>query len=337
MPDEGHLIRRITRLIPSFSGSKGLRAGVPVGIGDDAMTIRTSGSKDLVVTVDAFVEGVHFLAVKHPPESVGYKALARATSDLAAMGARPRYFLLTLAIPKERTGHWVDRMLGGMRKAARSLGLRLVGGDTTESSLIAMSVTVIGEIAPGRAVTRSGAKPGDVLFLSGTLGRAQLGLELVQCGLARNRRFQPLLETHLYPRVRIELGAWLAEHRVPSAMMDISDGLSTDLARLCAASRVGARIYEDRIPRVEIPLGLRHLGRVGRLNDPLSMALHGGEDYELLFAVPERMLKELEHAPGATGLLRIGEIQRGKGVSLVSKTGKTRLLKPLGWDPFRKT
>lgn len=334
MPDEDHLIRRIARLIPSFLGSKGLRAGVPIGIGDDAMTIRTDGKKDLVVTVDAFTEGVHFLVDRHPPESVGYKALARATSDLAAMGARPRYFLLTLALPKARTGQWLDRMLRGMRKAALSLGLRLVGGDTTKSSLLSMSVTVIGEIARGQAVVRSGAKPGDTIFVSGTLGRTQLGLELLQHGLARNRRFQPLLKTHLYPSVRIELGAWLAEHRFASAMMDISDGLSTDLARLCTASAVSACIYEDRIPRVEIPGELRRLGRLG---DPLKMALHGGEDYELLFTVPKRMLKELQRAPGARDLRSIGEIHRGKGVSLVPKTGKTRVLKPLGWDPFRES
>ena len=335
MPDEDHLIRRITRVIPSFLGSKELRAGVPIGIGDDAMAIRTRGKRDLVITVDAFVEGVHFLAEKHPAESVGYKALARATSDLAAMGAAPRYFLLTLALPKVRTGQWLDTMLGGMRKAARSLGLRLVGGDTTESSLISMSVTVIGEIVPSRAVVRSGAKPGDTIFVSGTLGRAQLGLELLQHGLTRNRRFESLLETHLYPRVRIELGAWLAAHRLASAMIDISDGLSADLARLCTASAVSARIYEDRIPCVEIPAGARRLKGVGRLSDPLTMALQGGEDYELLFTVPKRKLRELQDAPAAKGLRAIGEIRRGSGMSLVTAKGTTRVLKPLGWDPFR--
>ncbi|MGH9574060.1 MAG: thiamine-phosphate kinase [Candidatus Acidiferrales bacterium] len=336
MPDEDDLIRRILGVIPSISMTKGLRAGVPIGIGDDAMVIRTGGKKDLVVTVDAFLEDVHFLVDRHPPESVGCKALARATSDLAAMGARPAYFLLTLALPKARTGNWLDRVLKGMRVAAQSLGLRLVGGDTTESSLISMSITVIGEIAPGQAVTRSGAKPGDILLVSGTLGRAQLGLELVQHGLARNRRYKSLLVPHLYPRIRIELGAWLAEHGVASAMMDISDGLSTDLIRFCKASRVGARIYQERIPCVKLPASLGRLKGFGRLNDPLDMALHGGEDYELLFTVPKKMLKKLQSAPGAKAVQAIGEIHRGHGVSLVTKTGETRILKPLGWDPFRR-
>jgi thiamine-monophosphate kinase len=302
------------------------------------MVIRTDGKKDLVVTVDAFLENVHFLVGKHPPESVGYKALARATSDLAAMGAHPAYFLLTLALPKSRAGRWLDGMLGGMSVAAQSLGLRLVGGDTTKSSLISMSITVIGEIAPGQAVTRARAKPGDTIFVSGALGRAQLGLELVQNGVARNRRIAELLEPHLYPRIRLELGAWLAENGVASAMMDISDGLSTDLARLCTVSRVAARIYEDRIPCVKIPPRLRRLKGLkgfGRLSDPLRMALHGGEDYELLFTVPKKILKKLERAPGAKALRTIGEIHRGHGVSLVAESGQIRMLKPLGWDPFR--
>ncbi len=299
------------------------------------MTLRTGGKRDLVVTVDSFVEGVHFLADRHPPESVGYKALARATSDLAAMGASPRYFLLALTLPRARTGKWLDRVLGGMSAAASSLGLHLVGGDTTQSMLVSMSITVIGEIAPGRALVRSGAKPEDLLFVSGTLGRAQLGLELLQHGLWRNRRFRPLLEAHLFPRVRFELGAWLAKHHLASAMMDISDGLSTDLARLCTASQVAARIYEDKIPCVKIPPGLKRLRGLGRLSDPLRMALYGGEDYELLFTVPERLLKELRHAPGAKRLRAIGEIRSGKGVSLLTAKGKTRTLEALGWDPFR--
>ncbi len=333
MEDEDHLIRRIARAIPSLQGTKGFRAGVPVGIGDDATTFRPGGKKDLAITVDAFVQDVHFLVDRHSPESVGYKALARAASDLAAMGAHPRYFLLTLVLPKARTGRWLDRMLVGMRKAALSLGLRLVGGDTTESALISMSITVIGEIVPGKTVTRAGAKPGDILFVSGTLGRAQLGLELLQYGLEGNPRYKFFLQTQLYPRVRIELGGWLTEHGVASAMMDISDGLSTDLARLCRASGVGARIYEDRIPSVKIPPRLR---RLSRLSEPRNMALHGGEDYELLFTVPKRMLKKLRYAPGAKSLRAIGEIRRGKGVSLVAATGELRLLKPHGWDPFRK-
>jgi thiamine-monophosphate kinase len=296
--------------------------------------IRSTGGREWVITVDAFVEGVHFWGDRHPPESVGYKALARATSDLAAMGAQPRLFLLTLALPKARTGRWLDQMAAGMGKAARELGLRLVGGDTTQSERVLISLTVIGEPC-SRIVTRAGARPGDLIYVSGPLGRAQMGLEILGQGLAGGRALRKFLVAHLWPRVRIDLGAWLATHHVASAMMDISDGLSSDLSRLCAASGVGARIYADRIPRDRIPVGLaRRLGR--QSSDMLDMALHGGEDYELVFTVPRGRSTKLGAAPGLADLPAIGEIQRGREISLVGSDGHTEKLKPGGWDSFRR-
>lgn len=333
MPDEDQLIRRITRAIPSFTGSSGKKSGVFLGIADDAAVMSLRGSRDCVVTVDAFIEGVHFWADRHPAQSVGYKALARATSDIAAMGAVPRFFLLTLGLPKSKTGGWLDRMLRGMGDAARSLGLRLVGGDTSQSSSMSMSITVIGKTV-GRVVTRAGARPGDLIYVSGPLGRAQLGLELVQRGLARDPQWRTLLGAHLYPHIRIDLGAWLAKREVASAMMDISDGLSTDLSRLCNASRVGARIYADRVPYDQLPAGLaKRLGWQSR--ETLDMALHGGDDYELLFTVPKQRVGSLKAAPGFRGLRAIGEICSAKGISLLDPDGKVRELKPAGWDSFR--
>lgn len=335
MLDESQLIDTITRVIPSFTGTKGLKRGVALGIGDDAMVMRGSNGKDWVLTVDAFIERVHFLAEKHSPDSVGYKALARATSDLAAMGAKPRFFLLTLALPRGRTGRWLSAMLRGMGRAARHLGLTLVGGDTTQAADISISVTVIGEIARGRALTRAGARSGDILYVSGKLGRAQLGLELVRRGFGMKRDLASLLRPHLYPRIRVELGGWLASRRVASAMMDVSDGLSSDLARLCKASRVGARIYETRIPRVEVSEGVAKLfGK--KAADPVGMALHGGDDYELLFTIPKRNLRRLSRAPGFKNLTAIGEIRRGSGVSLVGTDGVERPMVALGWDSFRQ-
>ncbi|HEY6466677.1 MAG TPA: thiamine-phosphate kinase [Candidatus Acidoferrales bacterium] len=334
MPDEDRLIRRITRAIPSFAGAEGAKSGALLGIADDAALIKPPRAQLWVVTVDAFIEGVHFWGDKHPPESVGYKALARATSDIAAMGAVPRFFLLTLALPKSRTGVWLDRMLRGMGKAARSLGLTLVGGDTTQSPSVSMSITVIGESA-GEIVTRAGAKPGDLIYVSGPLGCAQLGLELVRRGLARDRRWHTLLEAHLHPRIRTKLGLWLAQHNVASAMMDISDGLSSDLSRLCAASGVGARICVDRIPRDQIPMELaKRLRR--RSGDTLDLALHGGDDYELLFTVPKQRSERLKAAPGSSDLRAIGEIRSGRRISLVSAGGQAQELKPSGWDSFRR-
>ncbi len=330
-----------------------------LGTGDDAAILSPTGSREWVFTCDAFLEGVHFLAKTHPPDSVGYKSLARANSDLAAMGATPRFFLLTLALPvtfiaaigfrqatalavpksQNRFGAlapevWLKKFLNGMARAARELDITIIGGDTTMSDRIFISITALGEIACGRALTRSGAKAGDLIYVSGKLGRAQLGLELILRGLADDRRFRTLTQPHLYPKIRVALGEWLAEHRIASSAMDISDGLSTDLARLCAASQVGAKIYANKIPSVAIPTAVaQKLGK--RKLDPLQLALHGGEDYELLFTAPPRQAKKLRKAPSAPELTAIGEITSNRKVVLVHQDGSTAPLKSGGWDPFR--
>ena len=338
MTGEDQLVRRIARAIPSDIGQRkivGRRGEVLLGIGDDAAVLAPAPGSDWVLSCDAFLEGVHFLAKRHTADSVGFKSLARATSDLAAMGATPRFFLLTLALPADRTGAWLDDFLRGMGRAARQLEMRLIGGDTSRFPFVSINITVLGEIAPGLAVTRAGAQPGDILYVTGKLGRAQLGLELV-----KNWSFDELnprktgqnwlLRQHLYPEIRVRLGAWLARHRVASAMMDISDGLSTDLSRLCIASGVGARLWTERIPCVEIPARFRKL----RL-DPVEMALNGGDDYELLFTVPRQRAKLLRKAPQFSDITAIGEIERGKRILLVGAHGRAKPLKPDGWDSFR--
>ncbi len=329
MNDEEVLIQRICRAInaPRSWASGGLR----VGIGDDAAVLRRSNGREWVLSCDAFLEGVHFLATLHAPDSVGYKSLARAVSDLAAMGAKPRYFLMSLALPSAQTGKWLDQFLAGMRRAARTLGIVLVGGDTTRYATVAITVTVIGEVEPGRAVARSGAEPGDGIYVSGKLGAAQLGLELVRKRLGRRRDLRRLLGPHLYPRIPLALGRWLARWRVASAMIDVSDGLSTDLARLCRASRVGARLEADSIPAVRVPAALCTLGL-----DRREMALNGGDDYALLFTVPPRLARQLRKAPGSREISRIGEITRNKQIVLVGRDGRARSLPAMGWDPFRK-
>ncbi len=345
MDRESKLIERIARAFRARNGTSHASA-LRLGIGDDAAIISSSGKNDWVLSCDAFLEGVHFLAETHPPDSVGYKSLVRAASDLAAMGAAPRFFLLTLAIPVGRTGVWLEEFLRGMARAARSMGMTLAGGDTTKSDSVSINITVVGEIARGRAVTRDGARPGDLIYVSGTLGRAQFGLELLVHGSVsanssrrrgvnpKDRAIQSLLRAHLYPAIRLGLGAWLAKHRVASAMMDISDGLSTDLARLCLASGVGAQIQSSAIPVVVLPAALSK--QRGRLKfDPLQMALHGGEDYELVFTVSGRNAKTLQQAPGFEHSTQIGEITRGKGSVLIDREGKKRRLEPQGWDPFR--
>lgn len=306
-----------------------------LGIGHDAAVIRPD-RKGWVITCDQFLEGVHFLADEHPPESVGYKSVVRATSDVVAMAARPRLFLLSLALPGERTGAWLNRMLSGMARASRLLGLRLAGGDTTRTigkkGQVALNLTVLGEPEQGARIGRDGAKPGHGIYVTGVLGRAELGLKLVLSGKGNQSRYRRLVAPHYYPTLPLDFALWLGRNRLPSAMMDISDGLSTDLTRLCKASHVGARIYADRIPAVDVPGGL---GQKPALN-PLTLALHGGEDYGLLFTVAARSESKIPGIFGHTRITRIGQIVSGSGVSMVAATGKASPLAPGGWDPFTK-
>ena len=334
MSSERQLIERVRRKIPSRAGG-----ALRLGIGDDAAIIRVHaahGAVDWVLTTDAFLEGVHFILRVHPAQAVGYKALARATSDLAAMGALPQYFFMNLAIPWERTGKWLDGFLAGMARAARAFGLVLAGGDTTRQSRIAINLTVLGSIAPGQAVRRSGAKPGDAIFVSGRLGQAELGLRLIELGLHKKAKWKKLLHKHFYPEPRLALGRLLARNKRATSslratsMIDISDGLSTDLGNLCDASGVGARIWPEKIPKVVVPDDLRKLKF-----DPLRLALDGGDDYELLFTVPRRVAKRLPKKLGGVPIARIGEITREKRIMLVDQAGKVRPLEARGWDPFR--
>ena len=326
---EGELIHRLARIIPSAelrSHSRGLR----IGIGDDATILRPIAGSEMAISCDSCLEGVHFHPKLQPPESVGYKSLARATSDLAAMGAIPSHFLLTLALPPEKTGKWLDRFAKGMAKAARRFRMILIGGDISSGASVLASVTVVGRLKSGKAVLRSGARPGDLIYVSGPLGRAQLGLEIVLRGLSGSASPRHLVQHHFYPEIQLELGIWLASHRVASAMMDLSDGLSMDLPRLCGASGVGARIFETKIPKIVIPRPL-HMHKL----DPLGLALHGGEDYELLFAVPPGKVRHLGRAPGAASLKMIGEITRTREIILVGSDGSAARLPSLGWDHFR--
>ncbi len=333
MDSEQKLIERIRKALSP--GRRGRAAGgLRLGIGDDAAILRSSPRCEWVVSCDAFLEGVHFVEHAHSPESIGYKSLARATSDLAAMGAVPRYFFLSLALPAKRTGAWLNAFLAGMARAAREFRIALAGGDTARHPTVATSITVIGEAEVGGAVTRTGANPGDLIYVSGRLGRAQLGLELILRGLYRQASLKPVLDANRYPRLHLELGQWLARRKGASAMIDLSDGLSTDLARLCAASRVGGRIWADRIPAVVIPPRVAKL-RGMRDISPLALALHGGEDYELLFTVPPDKAKRLSRAPQGRDLTPIGQITQGRQITLIGTDGRSRPLVARGWDHFR--
>jgi thiamine-monophosphate kinase len=321
---EDRLVQKVTKALEPKNW-----AGLVMGAGDDAALLKPRPSYQTIVTCDWFLEGSHFLRNRHSPESIGWKCLARAISDVAAMGGQPLFFLLSLALPESHSGKWLDGFLKGLESAARRFDCRLAGGDTTRNREILINVTVTGEVPSRQAVLRSGAKPGDLIFVSGRLGEAELGLRSLRRESTTDYRNRLWIKKHLYPEPRVALGRWLAGKRLATAMMDLSDGLSTDLSRLCAASRVGARITIDKIPKVKLPKGK---GR-GRY-DMIELALHGGDDYELLFTIRPGKRGQLPSAFHGLPLSYIGEITREGQVISVGPGGHQEKLVAHGWDPF---
>jgi thiamine-monophosphate kinase len=303
---------------------------VRLGMGDDAALFAAKPGYQTILTCDWFLEGSHFLRDKHSADVVGWKCLARAISDVAAMGGEPRCFLLSLALPFSHTGRWLTEFLLGLRRAARKFKCPLVGGDTTRRGEILINVTVVGEVRASRAVLRSGARPGDIVFVSGRLGEAELGLRLLR-SRGRSDKNDPRLRKHRYPEPRIALGRYLSDGRIATAMMDLSDGLSSDLSRLCAASGVGARIAAAKLPTVDATVR-----RGAKSVDPLDLALNGGDDYELLFTVSPSKACRLPRAFQGIPLTRIGEITRDRSLRLVWGDGREEALQARGWDPFRR-
>jgi thiamine-monophosphate kinase len=330
---EDKLVQSVARALALKSGRR-----LSLGIGDDAALFTPRPGFDTILTCDWFLEGRHFLPGTHAPDSVGWKCLARALSDVAAMGGQPTCFLLSLALPnsvvykgKGWAAGWLHGFLRGLRRAARRFGCALAGGDTSQTRQILISVTVIGEVRTGRAIRRSGAKPGDKIFVSGTLGQGELGLQILRAGVRISSKNNSALRKHLYPEPRLALGQWLGRQKLVSSMMDISDGLSSDLPRLCAASRAGARIEGAKIPSPKMPL----TGSKKSL-DALRLALNGGDDYELLFTVGEKDVARIPRSFQGIALTEIGEITRERRIVMVERDSTTKPLVPRGWDPFRK-
>lgn len=270
----------------------------------------------LVVTTDFSLEGVHFRRKWHPPESVGHRCLARGLSDIAAMGGKPLAAFLSLALPANLPQRWADGFLRGFLGLAKEYGVPLLGGDTAQSLAgVLADIVVVGSTPKGTAVLRSGARPGDLLYVTGELGGSALLLERLLRGSLKKpqpRRYP----AHFFPTPRLAVGLALRERILAVAMIDISDGLSTDLRHLCDESGVGARIYAEKLPVAGGPANLR-------------FALHGGEDYELLFAARGKVPVRI----GGVPLTRIGEITRGRKIVLV-EGGKERGLPARGWEHF---
>ena len=299
---EGRVIEHIRRLAGGRKGS-----GVVLGIGDDCAIVRPRGAaEDLLLTSDLLIEDVHFRQSTHRPGDVGWKALARGLSDIASMGGDLRWCVVSLAVTSECGEGWIDRFYRGLLQLARREGAALVGGDLARADRILCDVMVCGNVPRGKALRRDGARAGDGIYVSGSLGGSALGL--AQSGGSRARR------RHLRPEPRLALGRFLRERAGATAAMDLSDGLSLDLGRLALASGLAAEITAPpRFPGATI-----------------EHALHGGEDYELLFCAPgsRRLPAEFEGLP----LTRIGTMRKGRAGAVLLDGAP---LDPLGYDHFR--
>lgn len=311
------------------------------GIGDDAAVIKQVTGRDTVVSADLLVEDIDFRRDATQPRLLGHKVLAVSLSDIAAMGARPRWALVSLAIPPETwASDFGTELYEGLLSLADAYEVRLIGGDLSRApGHVVIDSIVMGDCVSGNAVLRSGAKPGDRLFVTGALGGSAAGLRLIERGARVGiheledpdvRSIQELLMRHLRPAPRVGWGLVLGEERLASAMIDISDGLSSDLHHLCRESRAGALLNSGKLPidsRVAALCGRRAL-------DPLMLALHGGEDFELLFAVSPQNVPRLPSKVDGVDVTEIGEIRpQSEGIRVLEGT-RVWDLKPEGWKHF---
>jgi len=317
---EKALIRRIRDRVTKRRDA-GVRGGI--GIGDDCAVVSIPRGHQALVTTDFSLEDIHFKPAWHPPESVGHRCLTRGLSDMAAMGGEPLAVFLSLAVPRNLTQRWVDGFLRGLLKLCGEFKVSLAGGDTAESpGGIMADIVVLGSVPKGKAVLRSGARPGDRVYVTGELGASAATIDLLSGG----KKPRPSdFCSHFYPRPRVEVGRFLREKGLASAMIDISDGLSTDLGHICEESGGGAEIESGAIP----------VAMVGRpaLRVDLRFALHGGEDYELLFTAPPK--KRVPSRIAGVAVREIGIITTGRKVWLRNKKGMREVLLPQGWEHFK--
>jgi thiamine-monophosphate kinase len=330
---EKALIAEIRRLAKASTHGRVLGSGreILTGIGDDCAVLRLPARHVSLVTTDFTLEGIHFRRDWHPPESVGHRCLTRGLSDIAAMGGQPVAVLLSLALPRDLPQSWVRRFTRGLIALAEKFGVTLAGGDTAQSpDGILADIIVIGTAPQGKPVLRSGARPGDHIFVSGELGGSAAAVARLRAQ-PKSRRLKKKLNPrdyarHFYPEPRIELGRILRQKDLASAMIDTSDGLSTDLAHLCEESGVGAELDATLIPRAKV-------GKPAREVD-LDLALHGGEDYELLFTA--RPGKRLPSQIAGVSVTHIGHITRKPKILLRTRPDLASELHPRGWQHFER-
>jgi thiamine-monophosphate kinase len=300
-------------------------------IGDDAAAIRGRKDRLWLVSTDALVEGIHFDLRYFSPEDLGWKALAVNLSDIAAMGGTPVYFTTSIAVPSTRNSAWVRKLYQGMLKLAAEFRVHLVGGDTCASPKgVFLDLTILGEVKPSEMVTRKGARPGDIVFVTGDLGGSAMGLELLKRHSRSAKTYPEATHRHLRPTPRSHIGRFLASRRLASSLIDISDGLSTDLHHLCEQSGVGAVIDKEKIPTAKTS------GKLCALlsKTALDYALNGGEDYELLFTVSQKLKNRIPKSFNGIAIHEIGWITRDAGRCYLLDQGRRKRLLPGGFDHF---
>lgn len=310
-------------------------AAVAVGIGDDCAALDLAGPDYLLWTVDTLIEGVHFDLSYFSLFQLGHKALAVNLSDIAAMGGEPLYALLSLGWPRDRDPAGALALGEGLARAAREYGAAVIGGDTVGSpGGVVVTISLTGRVNRGEMLTRAGAEIGDRIYVTGPLGEAAAGLEVLKQGLTlKPELHEALAQAHLEPRPQMQAGRVLAREGLATALIDLSDGVATDLGHLCRASGVGARI-----PAATAPVSPRVQAAAPLLDaDPLDLALKGGEDYQLLFTSPAAKAPALLQAFARAGLpppLLLGEIIAGAGVLLAAPEGEKEITGE-GFDHFR--
>jgi thiamine-monophosphate kinase len=312
---EKNLIAAIRRLVGVTRNRNVIR-----GMGDDCAILRPSPNHELLVTTDFSLENVHFRREWHPAESVGHRCLARGLSDIAAMGGEPLACFLSLGLPPTLPQRWADEFLKGLHRLARLHDVQLAGGDTSSAPQITADIIVIGQVPKGQAILRSGARPGDRIYVTGDLGGSTADLKRLFAGgklrLSRQSR-------HFFPEPRLHAGAWLRQRGLATSMIDLSDGLSIDLDHICEESGVSAIINSQYVP-------------VAR-GATLDLALHGGEDYELLFTASPKA-KIPSNIQGLK-ITQIGVITRKNNraaIRLLDENGQSHPLPPLGWQHFSR-
>jgi thiamine-monophosphate kinase len=328
-PGEDDLVRLIRELVRRHA------PGLLTGVGDDCAVLETRGGASLLATTDLLVEDVHFRRRWAEPADIGAKALAVNVSDIAAMGGTPRWALVGLGCPEGTRRDEIEAFYEGALAVADAYGVVIVGGDTSTSSGWVVSVTLLGDAA--RPVLRSTARPGDVVAVTGALGQAAAGLAILERETAppgiEAAQLAEATTAHLRPRPRVDEGRWLAGAGGVTAMMDLSDGLATDLARLIAESGVGARVDVERLP---VAAATRIVADALDV-DPIDWATGGGEDYELLVVCDsgalERLREGLAEATG-TALSAVGEITVGSGIRWLDGRGRAVAVAP-GFEHFR--